>query len=80
MTASELRKQLYTVLNELAESGGDVTVTHKSRSFSIVAHDSTPFVDRLVRHDTLRVPADELVAAEAADWAWDEGSQLDGIS
>jgi len=80
MTATELRKRLYTVLNEIAETGNEVTITHKSRSFSIVAHDATPFVDRLVRHDTLRVPADELVAAEAADWAWDEGSQLDGIS
>lgn len=79
MTATEFRKRLYAVLNEVAETNGEVTVTHKNRSFRIVAREKAPFVDRLVVHDTLKVPADELVVAGASGWNWDEETNLDRV-
>ncbi|MFW5718004.1 MAG: hypothetical protein ACOCY8_07520 [Spirochaetota bacterium] len=80
MTATELRRQLYVVLGRIAESGDTVRVTHKNHSFRIVPDDRRPFTERLVRHDTLLVPADELVASEPGDWQWDEDHNLDRLS
>ena len=79
MTATEFRQQLYVVLAELAESGGSVRITHKNRTFRIEPEDGASFIERLVRHDTLNVPADDLVAAEPAGRQWDEDRNLDGL-
>jgi antitoxin (DNA-binding transcriptional repressor) of toxin-antitoxin stability system len=80
MTATQLRQQLYVVLGRIAESGDTVEVTHKNHTFRIVPEDTRTFTDRLVRHDTLLVPADELVASEPGDWQWSEDRNLDRLS
>ncbi len=76
MTATEFRRRLYTVRAELAETGGTATVAHKGRRFRIVAENAPRFTDRLVRHDTLKVDADDLVAAESGGWDWTKGKNL----
>ncbi|TVQ29003.1 MAG: hypothetical protein EA382_00785 [Spirochaetaceae bacterium] len=78
MTATELRQKLYVVLAELAEQGGSVRVTHKNRAFTLTPEEGTSFTSRLIRHDTLSVPADDLVAAESAGWLVTERT-LDGL-
>lgn len=79
MTATELRQRLYAVLGRIAESGETVRVTHKDHSFRIVPEQTKPFADRLVRHDTLRVPADRIVSGEPGDWQWNEVQNIDGV-
>lgn len=80
MTATQLRQQIYVVLGRIAESGDTVRVTHKNHRFRIVPDDARSFVDRLVRHDTLLVPADDLVGGEPDDWQWSEDRNLDRLS
>lgn len=80
MTATEFRQRLYTVLGELAESGGRAVITHRNRTFFIVPQESPALTERLVRHDTLRVDPDELVAAEPPVWEWDEERNLGSLS
>lgn len=80
MTATQLRQQLYVVLGRIAESGDTVRVTHKNHSFRIVPEDGRSFAERLVRHDTLLVPADDLVASEPDHWQWSEDRHLDRLS
>jgi len=80
MTATQLRQQLYVVLGRIAESGDTVEVTHKNHTFRIVPEDRRTFTDRLVPHDTLLVPANELVTGEPGDWQWSEDRNLDRLS
>lgn len=80
MTATEFRQHLYTVLGRLAEQGGTVTITHKNRTFNLTPDENRGVLDRLVRHDTLNVPPDDLLAAESSGWEWREPENLDGIS
>ena len=80
MTATQLRQQLYVVLGRIAESGDTVRVTHKNRTFRIVPDDRRSFTERLVRHNTLLVPADELVSSRLGDWQWSEDRHLDPLS
>ena len=80
MTATEFRQHLYQVLNEVANSGTRAVVTHRNRTFFVVPEAKPLLTDRLVRHDTLRVTPEELVAAEAPAWEWNEEGNLDGLS
>ena len=80
MTATQFRQQMYQVLAELARSGGQATVTHRDRTFFVVPESHPSLMDRLVPHDTLRVNADELIAAESPAWEWNEEHNLDGLS
>lgn len=79
MTATQLRQQLYVVLGRIAETGDTVRVTHKNRSFRIVPEDGRTFTERLVRHNTLLVPADDLVASDRGNWQWSEDRNLDRL-
>ena len=80
MTATEFRQQLYAVLNRMADQGGSVTITHKNRAFRLTPENNRGLLDRLVPHDTLNVPPDDLSAAEYSLWEWREPENLDGIS
>ena len=80
MTATEFRQHLYTVLSRLADQGGSVTITHKNRTFRLISEENRSFLDRLVPHDTLNVPSDDLSAAEDSLCEWREPENLDGIS
>ena len=80
MKATEFRQHLYTVLGRLADEGGTVTITHKNRTFRVIPDENRGFLERLVPHDTLNVPPDDLVAAESSGWEWREPENFDGIS
>lgn len=80
MTATEFRQRLYQVLNEVADSGTRAVVTHRNRTFYVEPEAKPLLTDRLVRHDTLGVSPDELVAAESPAWEWNEERNLDGLS
>ena len=80
MTATQFRRQIYQVLSDLARSGGQATVTHRDRTFFIVPKARPALMDRLVSHDTLRVHADNLIAAESPAWEWSEDRNIDGLS
>lgn len=80
MTVTDLRKRIYTVLSEVAETGTPAEVTHKGRKFQITALDRQPFFDRLVRRDILRVGPDDIVGpiTDLPDPL--EHAHLDGLS
>lgn len=80
MTATEFRQRLYSILGELAETGGTVSISHKNRRFRIVPEESSRFVDRLVAHRTLNVDPDDIVGEAATEWDWREAKNLDGLS
>lgn len=80
MTATDLRKHIYEVLSEVAESGVSAEVTHKGRTFRITAVDRRPFVDRLVRREVLRVHPDEIVGPIPDLPHSLEHTHLDGLS
>jgi antitoxin (DNA-binding transcriptional repressor) of toxin-antitoxin stability system len=80
MTATELRQQLYVILGRLADTGETVRITHKNHVFSLVPEEPRSFRDRLVRHPTLLVQPDELVASDANGRQWNEERNFDRLS
>jgi len=61
VTVTDLRKRIYAVLSEVAETGTPAEVTLKGRKFQITAVDRQPFFERLVRREILRVDPDDIV-------------------
>lgn len=80
MTATEFRRELYRVLDEAAESGREVAITHKNRVFRIMPQSVRPIQERLVAHDTLNVAEAPHSGSLSAAWEWNEIQNLDGLS
>jgi prevent-host-death family protein len=76
LTSSELRKNLFTVL-ERALKGEPVEITHKGSTFKILLVEATSSkLDRARKRDILNVPPesivnsdDELIAELEREWA-----------
>ena len=68
MTATDLRRNVYQVLAHISETGERAVITHRGRTFLLIPEAQTPLMERPIPHATLRVPPEQLVAAEAAEW------------
>jgi len=73
MTATELRSQLYTVLDRIAETGEPVEIVRKGTTLRISAEEKRPRVfsfDRLVSHPgTIVGDPDDLVQTDwSSEW------------
>jgi prevent-host-death family protein len=81
LTATELRKQLYRVLERVAETGEPVEVVLKGRTFRIVSADYAPVtfsLDRLAPHpEALVGELDDIVHMDWSD-QWRPGTGVDG--
>jgi prevent-host-death family protein len=78
LTATELRKQLYRVLERVAETGEPVEVVLKGRTFRIVSDDRGPVTfsfDRLTPHpETFVGDLDDIVHLDwSGEWRPETG-------
>jgi hypothetical protein len=78
VTATELRQNLYKILDRVAESGEDVIVRRKGRILRIKGEKSVSRFDSLVPHDIIVGDPDELVSLKTSEW--DEEKNLHGLS
>ena len=69
LTATELRQNLYRILDEVAQSGETVTVLRKGKRISITAESEGSRLDRLEAHDVVVGDPEELVHIDwPASW------------
>ena len=78
LTPTELRRDLYRLLDQVLETGVGLEVERHGRVLRIVADDEPSRLERLTRHriDDLLVDAD---GPGAAPWTWGEPDLLDNV-
>lgn len=77
VTATELRQQIYKLLDEVLESGEPLEVVRKGRRLRVIADEQADPLTRIVPiPELISGDPDELVAM---DWSgeWDAGAQVD---
>jgi len=78
VTPTELRKNLYKILDRVLEKNEEVLVRRKGRLLRIKSEKPLGRFDRLEPHDVIIGDPDDLVSLKVAEW--DEGKILDGLS
>ena len=69
VTASQLRANIYRLLDEVLESGEPLEIERKGHRLRIVPVQAPRKLDRLVRRDVIQGDPDDLVAMDWSD-AW----------
>ena len=75
MTATELRRNLYKILDRVLETGMAVEIERKGRTLRIVPQQEGKKLDRLEKHTIVTGDPEELVHI---DWSemWTEGEKV----
>lgn len=77
LTPTELRKNLYKILDRVAEKGEEVLVRRKGKVLRIKSDKPPGRFDKLEPHDVIIGNPEELVSLKTAEW--DEGKILNDI-
>lgn len=79
VTATELRQNLYKILDRVAEGGEEVTIRRKGKKIRLIAAVPKKRSDRLVPHDTIIGDPDDPDFFNTP-WEWNEERNLEGLS
>jgi prevent-host-death family protein len=77
ITATELRNNLYKILDRVLENGEEITIRRKGKKIRMIDASPKRRSDRLVPHDTIVGDPEELVSLKV--WEWNEERNLEGL-
>lgn len=75
LTPTELRQNLYRLLDEVAESGEPISVERHGKRLTIAADTTPGRLERLVPHDAIVGDPEDLVHMDWSD-SWDGEPEL----